>query len=184
MMLHVWILTFLIGFTSLQAIETSIDSLEGDCRPLFIIDTPARTAPIFAFVYSDNAKTTRVAGVFGESDGYKSKKTVVFNTRGPIAKIVYDDTTGELTVPTAGRYEVVYCIQRDSNFTFMALAVNGEQITESVVPAKSYYQSATFILTLAKGDRISLVLSSLEKTYFIARNGGVGNSTSLFVKKI
>jgi hypothetical protein len=197
-----WALTCFLGWTSLQATTSSIETSEADCRPSItdLFDDPVPFESIFAFVYNDNTKVKSFAYFNDATGGYLIKSPVIFNSQGPQAKITYDQATGELTVPVAGNYEIIYTLAAVSvekgygnkAVDKMALAVNGKKVAKSEknlvrrdVPLGAV-TSATIVLKLAKGDRISLILpdAPTPAVAFLVSTAIEGNSVSLFIKKI
>jgi hypothetical protein len=199
--LFLWALTGLAGFTSLQATNASIDSSEAGChRPNLIdlIDNDPSLIPVeptFAYVYNNNAKT-KPAG----NDGYLVQSPIIFNSKGPAEKITFDRTTGELIVPVAGTYEIKYAVSsgatyesrkgyknfvKDIFIDFMALEVNGQEVRPSRVSVRIAPRTATFVLNLAQGDHVGLILpGTSESKSILSRDGGEGNSAYLMVKKL
>jgi hypothetical protein len=186
--LSFWILTFLMGLTFLQAdIILDVTEAEGrhhsELRIQKEVSVLAKSA--FAFVYNDNAKTTPdpAAPLY-----YLVNSQIVFNSQGPSSKISYDKSTGALTVPTTGIYEVAYSISPRYNGTNLALAVNEKEVRESRVQvAQRTFTKNTFILQLNQGDHVSLILPKDKKdrkgTSF-TRSGGIGSSASLLIIKL
>jgi hypothetical protein len=200
--LSFWILNCLLGWTALQAADASLS--EANCRPklvdLLLKDEPVPFESIFAFVYNNNAgrknnirdatngyRTSNLRN----TNGYRTSNPVTFNSKGPFAKIIYDGATGELVIPLTGHYEITYSIaSASSNFRAnisiksMAIAVNGKKIAKSEqFLSLDDVTTATIALPLAKGDRVSLVLPNASNP-LLSLNGQVGNSASLFIKKL
>jgi hypothetical protein len=179
---HLWILTCLLGFTCLQATEvSSIDALEGshkDGKRLVIDESVFES--VYAFVYTNNADT-KFDKTFPSSDGYTSKNPVVFSAVGPAERITYNSKTGELTVPLAGSYEIVYSV--NAYVSNVALAVNGKVVEASIIKANDIVAN-TFVLKLNAGDRVTLVLPGSPKNVLFGRNTGEGHSVSMFMQKI
>jgi hypothetical protein len=178
-------LTCLLGWTALQATDAS--SQEASCRPEFIDqllkDAPVPYEPIFAFVYSSSANRTVDLGTYG----YRTTSPITFNAREATAKIVYDAATGELIIPLAGQYQITYSVNPFLATTkWMALAINGKEISKSRQPlVLRGITTATIALPLVKGDRVSLLLPDTARPGLnLKLNGRVGNSASLFIKKL
>jgi hypothetical protein len=189
--LSFWILTCLLGWTALQA-ENALDSSEAHCgRPSlsdYIDDDLVPYEPIFAFVYNDNAATTLARR---STAAYLVETPIIFNSPGLRAEIVYDRETGELIIPINGSYEITYSIAADRTgreFTEdeMALAINGKLLEISTQRDLNFrnVSTATIVLSLTKGDRVSLILPTAPRRPLLFRNRGVGNSASLFIKKL
>jgi hypothetical protein len=182
--LFFWMLTCLLGWTSLQANDAS---MEASCRPelidLILKDAPAPFEPIFAFVYSNNVDQSVNLGTYG----YHTSNPIIFNSKGPTAKITYDAATGELIIPLAGQYEITYSVNPFLATTkWMALAVNGKLVPKSEQPLiLRGITTATIALSLVKGDRVSLSLPDTARPGLnLILNGRVGNSASLLIKKL
>jgi hypothetical protein len=183
--LSFWILSCLIGLTSLQAADNSIAPLEARCRPEFIDqvlkDEPVPFEPIFAFIYNANAHEH----VVFRTSGYRTTSPISFNSQGALKKITYNSVSGELIIPVRGNYEITYSVNAGNSSTkLMALAVNGKEVPKSEKPLiDSAIAIATLALPLAKGDRVSLILPGTSQPG-LNYNAGDGNSAFLFIKKL
>jgi hypothetical protein len=172
--LSFWILTCLLEGASLYA--TSLNSLEAS-RSELRIEKPVAVdiEQPFAFVYNDNAKTKK------SGDRYLIEHPIVFNSQGPSKKIAYDSKTGELIVSEPGHYEVTYSALTQQATPLMFLEVNGKTApSTSVAVQHGLNTTAVFVLKLAKGDRVGLVVA----TDSLDRNKGVGTSASLSMQKL
>jgi hypothetical protein len=178
---RLWILIGLLSFASLQATNNSMDSLEAHHNKQQLgIDKLVLDEPAFAFVYNS----------YGTQFRYKIESPVVFQAKGAIANFAYNSTTGELTAHAAGTYEVVYGINpQNKSITNLALAVNGKEVPASVVPVRYQLMSATCLLTLDRGDRVTLILPHAKTPTFIEKSAfgrlpKLAHSVSLFINKI
>jgi hypothetical protein len=199
--LSFWVLICLLGWASLQATDVPIDSSEAHCRgrpQIDLEDDLVAYEPMFAFIYNNNAGTKQIG-----TNGYKVKSPIIFNSQGPRLKIEYDQNTGELIIPTSGDYEITYSCAPYQLSPFgteaepkindaMALAINGKTLALSQRSKLSRFDvaTATIVLPLLKGDRVSLVFPNIKhsslfrNTVYPVPGAGIGNSASLFIKKL
>jgi hypothetical protein len=176
-------LTCLLGLASLQATDNDLSALESYCRLKLIEEEPIAVAPnTFAFVYNSNAKETINRG------GYRAQSPVIFNSTGSLKHIAYNSKNGQLTVPDKGYYKVTYSITPFSTNgpRSMALAVNGKEVKSSEIAVlknkEAAPSTATFILSLAAGDHVSLILPNASG--FFLDGTDAESSASLFITKL
>jgi hypothetical protein len=161
---------------------TNADTIEAAHHSKLIIEKEVAVSnTAYAFVYNDNAKTKKDPS---DSRFYLVKPQIVFNSQGPLVGISYNASTGALTIPSAGIYEVVYSVSPRYD-TDVALAVNGKEIRPSRVSLQQRTLTKnTFLLKLAQGDHVSIILPTDGKGSSFTRNEGVGNSASLLITKL
>jgi hypothetical protein len=201
--LYFWIVTCVLGWTSLQA-DVLVDSSEAHhCRPKLIEEIPVPVS-VYGFVYNDSAKTT--PGVGSLRNGYRVTSPIIFNSSRSLKSVVYDSKTGELIVPKTSAYEITYSVtpldffKKFDNFLpvyksspnaprFMALAINGKEIQTTRIEILNNFSTdsitATFVLELNKDDAVSLILPGAAPSggFYLSRKDA-GISTSLQVRNL
>jgi hypothetical protein len=185
MMTHLWMLTCLLGWTALQATDVFVDFSEAHCKLKLVKEIPILVAQeTYAFVYDDTAEEDPASDT-----KHKGASLVVspfiFNSKGPTKKVAY--ARGVSTVPTAGNYQIVYSIYPFKNDAphAVALAVNGKEIKATRVEIKKSggLTNARFILKLAQGDHVSLILPDVPKTgTYLSLKPGI--NVSLLITKL
>jgi hypothetical protein len=176
-----WIITCLLGWTSLQATTALTDSSEAHCKLRLIEEVSVLVAPgTYAFVYADTKKEVR-----DTRGDFLATSPLIFNSKGPIKNMTY--AAGQATVPTAGSYQVIYSIVPSNAANApdsFALAVNGKEIRASRISLLRVSQNlvrASFILKLAQGDHVSLVLPGTSRASLSLKPG---INASLLVTKL